>query len=156
MAAISQMIFTVAFSWMKSLIFWLKSQWSLLIMSWRQVGNKPLSEPVLTQFTEAYMERYGRWFNRLICIFSMSSKHKMGAGISFTKTVSFIIQVKWIFILPHPNFDEFIIENICTWHDDCAALSWAITCSDLTISEYISTKQFCCQFFLSNLIYLLK
>ena len=25
------------------------------IMAWRQIGDKPLSEPVLTQFTDAYM-----------------------------------------------------------------------------------------------------
>ena len=25
------------------------------IIAWRQIGNKPLSEPMLTQFTDAYM-----------------------------------------------------------------------------------------------------
>ena len=25
------------------------------VMAWRQIGNKPLSEPMLTQFTYAYM-----------------------------------------------------------------------------------------------------
>ena len=27
------------------------------IMVWRQIGDKPLSEPMLTQFTDAYMLR---------------------------------------------------------------------------------------------------
>ena len=25
------------------------------VMAWRQIGDKPLSEPMLTQFTDAYM-----------------------------------------------------------------------------------------------------
>ena len=31
MAAISQMIYSDAFSWMKSFVFWLKFHWSLLL-----------------------------------------------------------------------------------------------------------------------------
>ena len=70
MAAISQMIFSDAFSWWRSFVFWLKFHWSLFlvpidnklvlvyIMSWRQI-DKPLSEPVLTRFTDAYMRYYG-------------------------------------------------------------------------------------------------
>ena len=27
----------------------------ILIMAWRRLGNKPLSEPMLTRFTDAYM-----------------------------------------------------------------------------------------------------
>ena len=26
------------------------------VMAWRQTGDKPLSEPMLTQFTDAYMQ----------------------------------------------------------------------------------------------------
>ena len=29
------------------------------IMAWHQPGNKPLSEPMLTQFTDAYMQLQG-------------------------------------------------------------------------------------------------
>ena len=32
-----------------------------LMMARRRPGNKPLSEPMLTQFTEAYMRHNGRW-----------------------------------------------------------------------------------------------
>ena len=32
------------------------------VMAWRRLGNKPLSGPMLTQFTDAYMQHYGRWF----------------------------------------------------------------------------------------------
>ena len=28
-------------------------------MPWRRPGGKPLSEPMLTQFTDAYMRHYG-------------------------------------------------------------------------------------------------
>ena len=31
------------------------------IMACRRVGDKPLSEPMLTQFTDAYMRHEGRW-----------------------------------------------------------------------------------------------
>ena len=29
------------------------------IMAWRRIGDKPLSEPMLTQFTDAYMRGWG-------------------------------------------------------------------------------------------------
>ena len=29
------------------------------IMAWRRTGDKPLPEPMLTQFTDAYMRHYG-------------------------------------------------------------------------------------------------
>ena len=33
-------------------------------MAWRRIDDKPLSEPTLTQFTDAYMRHYGgRWVN---------------------------------------------------------------------------------------------
>ena len=33
-------------------------------MAWRRICDKPISEPMLTRFTDAYMRRYrGRWFN---------------------------------------------------------------------------------------------
>ena len=28
-------------------------------MAWRQIGDKPLYEPMLTQFTDAYMQHKG-------------------------------------------------------------------------------------------------
>ena len=31
------------------------------IMAWRQIGNKPLSEPMLPWFTDAYTQHWGRW-----------------------------------------------------------------------------------------------
>ena len=31
----------------------------VLIMAWRRIGDKPLSEPVLIQFTDAYMRHLG-------------------------------------------------------------------------------------------------
>ena len=29
------------------------------VMAWRRIGDKPLSEPMLTWFTDAYMQHYG-------------------------------------------------------------------------------------------------
>ena len=31
------------------------------VMAWHQIGNKPLPEPMLIQFTDAYMRHLGRW-----------------------------------------------------------------------------------------------
>ena len=43
-------------------------------MAWRRIGDKPLSEPMLTKFADAYMRHYGRiskWFQHtnvtLVC-----------------------------------------------------------------------------------------
>ena len=33
------------------------------VMAWRQRGNKPLTEPMQTQFTDAYMQYNERWVN---------------------------------------------------------------------------------------------
>ena len=35
------------------------------IMAWRRIGDKPLSEPMLTQFTDAYVRHQGRWVKTL-------------------------------------------------------------------------------------------
>ena len=36
------------------------------LMAWRQIGNKPLFEPILTRFTDAYIcGTRGRWVNTL-------------------------------------------------------------------------------------------
>ena len=71
MAAISQTIFSDAFSWMKNITFWLnfspesvskgptENDPALVqIRAWLQIGDKPLSEPILTRFTDAYMRHY--------------------------------------------------------------------------------------------------
>ena len=33
------------------------------VMAWRRTGDKPVPEPVLIQFTDAYMRHKGRWVN---------------------------------------------------------------------------------------------
>ena len=70
MAAFSQATLSNTFSWMKMLEFRLRFNWSLIlvpkgpinnipalvqIMAWRRTGNKPLSEPMVTQSNDAYM-----------------------------------------------------------------------------------------------------
>ena len=66
MAAFSQYKFSNAFSWMESFVFWISLKFvpkgpinniraMVQIMAWRRSGDKPLSEPMLTQFTDAYV-----------------------------------------------------------------------------------------------------
>ena len=67
MAGISQTLVSNAFSWMKSCFFiWISlkciskgpidNKTALVqIMAWCRTGDKPLPQPMLTQFTDAYM-----------------------------------------------------------------------------------------------------
>ena len=63
MAAILQTAFSNAFLWMKSFLFWFKFHFSLFlgktvlvqVLACRQIGDKPLAEPMPTQFIDAYM-----------------------------------------------------------------------------------------------------
>ena len=66
MAAILQMTFSNAFSWMFSILIQISlkfvpkgpidNKWALdQVMAWRRIGDKPLPEPMLIQFTDAYM-----------------------------------------------------------------------------------------------------
>ena len=68
MAATSETIFSDAFVWIKSCVFRLKfrrmfvpkgpidNKWALVqAMAWRRTGDKPVPEPMLTQFNGAYM-----------------------------------------------------------------------------------------------------
>ena len=64
---ILQTTFSNAISWMKMFEFRLKFHWSfpkgpinnmpvlVQIMAWRRTGDKPLSEPMMAQFNDAYM-----------------------------------------------------------------------------------------------------
>ena len=60
-----------AFFLMKSFVFWFKFHWGLFLRvqltvlqhwfidnAWRRPGNKPLSELMLAQFTDVYMQHY--------------------------------------------------------------------------------------------------
>ena len=68
MVAILQMTFSYAFSGMKIGVFWLKISLKFIlkgpisskpvlvqIMAWCGIGNKPISEPMMAWFTDAYM-----------------------------------------------------------------------------------------------------
>ena len=44
----------------------LRSNWALVqVMAWRRTGVKPIPEPMLAQFTDAYMRHKGRWVDML-------------------------------------------------------------------------------------------
>ena len=70
MAAILQTTVSKAFSWMKSVLFRISLKFVpkgpidnkaalVQVMAWRWTGDKPLPEPMLAQFTDAYMRHYG-------------------------------------------------------------------------------------------------
>ena len=63
MADILQMIFTNALCFKKIIVFWFKFHLSLLvqIMAWCWSGNKPLSEPMMSQFTDSSVEAETKW-----------------------------------------------------------------------------------------------
>ena len=73
MTAISQMIYSDASSWMKSLVFWLKFHWSLFLrvyltitQHWLGIGDKSLSEPMLQPDSLTHIcSTKGRWVNAL-------------------------------------------------------------------------------------------
>ena len=44
------------------------------VMAWRQTGDKPLPELMLTQFIDAYMRSWGRWVNYSIVIMTTYKK----------------------------------------------------------------------------------
>ena len=91
MAAISQTKFSTPFSLIKSFVFWIEFQWQLFlmvinnksaqvqVMAWCQTGGKPLPEPMLTQFTYAYLRHHGdelrNFILRTICALSVKISH---------------------------------------------------------------------------------
>ena len=111
MAAISQTIFSDAFSWLKSFVFWLNftevfpkgpddnNPVLVQIMAWRRIGDKPLSEPMLTRFTDPYIcGTRGRWVN--IKQLGKWFKMQFRFWIMFIINVAFlceISQTQWIF-----------------------------------------------------------
>ena len=83
MAAISQATFPNSFSCLEIVVFWFKFHWNLvpidnkwlfvLVMAWRRTGDKPLSEPMIVLFADAYMRhlssmgKIGLCFCKKIC-----------------------------------------------------------------------------------------
>ena len=74
MAAISQAAFSNASSWMKNFVISIQIPLKFVpkdpidnksalvqIMAWCRPGNKPLPEPMLTQFADNYMWHWRRW-----------------------------------------------------------------------------------------------
>ena len=68
MAAISQAVFSGALLWMKSFVFFIQISQKFVpdselnnnpvlaqVMAWRRTCPKPISQPMVTQFTDAYM-----------------------------------------------------------------------------------------------------
>ena len=64
------------------------------IMAWRRIGDKPLSEPMLTWFTDAYMRTRWRWVNtgQNSWVFA----DNIWKALSWIKMIIFWFKSKWI------------------------------------------------------------
>ena len=62
------------------------------IMAWRQIGDKPLSKPILTRFTDAYMRHLGGWVKNV---------HNDCLYLDLTTDDYLYPQVIWIKSFPH-------------------------------------------------------
>ena len=95
MAAISQIVFSDAFSWMKNFVFWLRFHWSLFlrfqlaitqhlvqIMAWCRPGDKTLSEPTLV--THIYVT-WPQLVNNMSCTYMILN--------DFTNVIDHIPQI---------------------------------------------------------------
>ena len=103
------------------------------IMAWRQIGDKPLSEPMLTQFTDAYMRHKGE--NLIITISAACRFH--------IRTVIQGIE----FLIHGQNGQETILsllwESLC-WQNDIFifkrppnvyTIQWKLNWSSISISN---------------------
>ena len=62
LAAVSQAIFSDAFSWMIYFVFLFKFHWNLLLMvQLRRIGDKLLFKLMLTRFPDSYTRPWGDW-----------------------------------------------------------------------------------------------
>ena len=55
------------------------------VMAWRRTGDKPLPEPMLTQFTDAYICHMGRWVKA----------HRFRHSLSTIFTKSYLFSLLW-------------------------------------------------------------
>ena len=85
-AAMSQMTFSTAFSWMKMCVFRLTFHWNLFLkfestisqlwfqkMDWRRLGDKSISESTMASLLMHICVTRSQWVNELRCWFSISS-----------------------------------------------------------------------------------
>ena len=58
-------------------------------MAWHQISDRPLSEPMLTRFTDSYMWHWGRWFDKCVymqpCCFIAHDVYGEVSGIVWYK-----------------------------------------------------------------------
>ena len=59
-------------------------------MAWRRIGDKPLSEPMLTRFTEAYMRHSGEMSLGNPLVTWWIPHHKVGSGSCFNIKIIFL------------------------------------------------------------------
>ena len=170
MAAISQTIFSDAFSWMKSFVVWLRFHWrlfsrgpidnnpSLRKMARCRIADKPLSEPMLTQFTDAYMRHWGHltwgsWQASLVF-----PNNRLQIGDTVTPNIMsnyFIDKVHMVWLIVKTQFYNRQVSFIWTWH-----LEWQCTfhkqihCPSIVWNHPISASSSVfkrCYFFSNNI-----
>ena len=70
-------------------------------MAWRRIGDKPLSEPMLIRFTDAYMRHQGRWVNGYIGKISFFYYY-------YTAFDTEIRYLKYVYLYIYIGFELFI------------------------------------------------
>ena len=73
-------------------------------MAWYRIGDTPLSEPILTRFTDGYMRHWGRWGKSNFII------RKLVDGISVNLV---LLQIYVITVMTNKFKDMHIKNEIC-------------------------------------------
>ena len=66
---------------------------SVQVMAWHQTGDKPLPEPLMTKFSEAYMPQYAsltkaKYTSQITFATVSSCFHKIGSWCSYVQTIN--------------------------------------------------------------------
>ena len=114
------------------------------VMAWRRAGDKPLSEPMLTLFTDAYMRHQGRWvkawrhmISEVVCNCNSGSTwcdfNHVCEEIISVKCISVIVVLN-VFILFYVRDSNHVCEKIIS--DECISMQ---SCS-VAVLRTISTS----------------
>ena len=74
----------------------------IYITAWHRIADKPLSESILTQFTDTYMRHYGRWIQATID-FGLKAKRQVDVSAAYHVTNRKILKSQLV-----PLFDALL------------------------------------------------
>ena len=140
MAAISQTIFSFAFSLMKSFD---NNPALVQIMAWCRLGDKPLSDPMLTRFHWHIYVTRGRWVNLLSpgrcdrnLLTYIATFQEIINLAQYTCTLPFwrmsLLHISWLFHIHHSALSQWAVSNwiktsnVSTRQDICVQYWWDI------------------------------